>query len=190
MTALTFDQPISPEEYLKLESQSEAKHEYFNGQVYAMAGARGTHNIISGNLYILWRDRLQQSPCQTYFADMKVRLGEGRSFFYPDVVITCDERDDPTQAYVDFPRVVIEVLSDSTESYDRGKKFQEYRTISSLQAYILVSSQEYLVEIFRRTDSDLWLLQTYEGLDATLHLENPDLDIPLSTIYATLNFSK
>jgi len=76
MTALTFDQPISPEEYLKLESQSETKHEYLNGRVYAMAGARGTHNIISGNLYILWRDRLQRSPCQTYFADMKVRLGD------------------------------------------------------------------------------------------------------------------
>jgi Uma2 family endonuclease len=187
MIALTFDQPISPEEYLELESQSETKHEYLNNRVYAIAGARGTHNIISGNLYILLRDRLQNSPCQTYFADMKVRLGEGRSFFYPDVVITCDQRDDPTQAYVDFPRVIIEVLSDSTEQFDRGKKFQEYRTISSLQTYILVSSQEYLVESFRRTEGDLWLLQTYERLDAILHLEPPSLDIPLSTIYATLD---
>jgi len=190
MTAFTFDQPLSPEEYLELESQSETKHEYINGRVYAMAGARGTHNIISGNLYILLRDRLQQSTCQTYFADMKVRLEEGRSFFYPDLVITCDERDNPSQAYIDFPSVVFEVLSDSTESFDRGKKFQLYRTISSLQAYILVSSQEYLVESFRRSEGDLWLLQTYGGLDAILHLENLAIDIPLSTLYASLDFSQ
>ena len=119
---------------------------------------------------------------------MKVKLGQGQKFFYPDLVITCDQRDEPTLSYVTFPTVIIEVLSESTETFDRGKKFQYYRTIPSLQEYILISSQEYLIECFRRTKNDLWTLQTHEGLDAIVHIESLTIDSHLSEIYATLNF--
>jgi len=188
MIALSNHQLLTPEEYLALEAQSPVKHEYIDGEVYAMAGTGGVHNIISGNLYMSLRNNLQGSNCRTYFADMKVKLGQGQKFFYPDLVITCDQRDEPTLSYVTFPSVIIEVLSESTENFDRGKKFQYYRTIPSLQEYILVSSQEYLIEYFRRTKNDLWTLQTYEGLDAILRIESLAIDAPLSEIYATLTF--
>jgi Uma2 family endonuclease len=188
MIALKSDHYMSPEEYLEFEHHSEIKHEYIDGEVYAMAGTGGVHNIISGNLYMSLRNNLQGSTCRTYFADMKVKLGQGQKFFYPDLVITCDQRDEPTLFYVTFPSVIVEVLSESTEKFDRGKKFQYYRTIPSLQEYILVSSQEYLIECFRRTKNDLWTLQTYEGLNAILRIENLAIDSPLSEIYATLSF--
>jgi Uma2 family endonuclease len=188
MIALKSDYYMSPEEYLAFEHHSDIKHEYIDGEVYAMAGTGGVQNIISGNLYMSLRNSLQGSACRTYFADMKVKLGQGQKFFYPDLVITCDQRDEPTLSYVTFPTVIIEVLSESTEKFDRGKKFQYYRTIPSLQEYILVSSQEYLIECFRRTKNDLWTLQTYEGLNAIIRIENLAIDAPLSEIYATLNF--
>lgn len=188
MIALKSDYYMSPEEYLELEQHSDTKHEYIDGEVYAMAGTGGVHNIISGNLYMSLRNNLQGSACRTYFADMKVKLAQGQKFFYPDLVITCDQRDEPTLSYVTFPTVIIEVLSESTETFDRGKKFQYYRTILSLQEYILVSSQEYLIECFRRTKKDLWTLQTYEGLNTILRIENLAIDSPLSEIYATLSF--
>lgn len=188
MIALKSDYYMSPEEYLEFEHHSDIKHEYIDGEVYAMAGTGGVHNIISGNLYMSLRNSLQGSACRTYFADVKVKLGQGQKFFYPDLVITCDQRDEPTLSYVNFPTVIIEVLSESTEQFDRGKKFQYYRNIPSLQEYILISSQEYLIECFRRTKNDLWTLQTYEGLNAILRIENLAIDAPLSEIYATLSF--
>jgi Uma2 family endonuclease len=188
MIALKSDYYMSPEEYLEFEHNSDIKHEYIDGEVYAMAGTGGVHNIISGNLYMSLRNSLQGSACRTYFADVKVKLGQGQKFFYPDLVITCDQRDEPTLSYVNFPTVIIEVLSESTEQFDRGKKFQYYRNIPSLQEYILISSQEYLIECFRRTKNDLWTLQTYEGLNTILRIESLAIDAPLSEIYATLSF--
>ena len=93
MIALKSDYYMSPEEYLEFEHHSDIKHEYLDGEVYAMAGTGGVHNIISGNLYMSLRNNLQGSNCRTYFADMKVKLGQGKKFFYPDLVITCDQRD-------------------------------------------------------------------------------------------------
>jgi Uma2 family endonuclease len=102
--------------------------------------------------------------------------------------VTCDDNNDVNAYDIKFPKVIVEVLSESTEKFDRGKKFQYYRTIPSLQEYILVSSQEYLIECFRRTKNDLWTLQTYEGLNAILRIENLAIDAPLSEIYAILIF--
>ncbi len=107
MVALPSQPTMTPEEYLEFDRHSEIKHEYIDGEIYAMAGTGGIHNIISGNLYISLRNHLQQSPCRTYFADMKVRLNQGKRFFNPDLVITCDRRDSPTTAYVNFPTLII-----------------------------------------------------------------------------------
>ncbi len=103
--------------------------------------------------------------------------------------MTFDDNNDVNAYDIKFPKVIVEVLSDSTETFDRGKKFQYYRTIPSLQEYILVSSQEYLIECFRRTKNDLWTLQTYEGLNVIFRIENLAIDASLSDIYATLNFN-
>jgi Uma2 family endonuclease len=188
MIALKSDHYMSPEEYLEFEHHSDIKHEYIDGEIYAMAGTTKAHNTISLNLAILFREKLKNSNCQTFMADIKVNVSNQKRFFYPDIVVTCDDNDDVNAYDIKFPKVIIEVLSESTEKFDRGKKFQYYRTIPSLQEYILVSSQEYLIECFRRTKNDLWTLQTYEGLNAILRIENLAIDAPLSEIYATLSF--
>jgi Uma2 family endonuclease len=189
MIALTSDEYISPEAYLELESHSPIKHEYIDGEIYAMAGTTKAHNIISLNLAFLLRTGLKGSPCQTFMADVKVNVSNQRRFFYPDLVVTCNDSDDDNAYIIEFPKVIIEVLSESTESFDRGKKFQYYRTIPSLQDYILISYQEYLVETFHRTKNDRWLLQTYEGLEAIVHIESLGIDAPLADIYATLDLT-
>jgi Uma2 family endonuclease len=188
MIAIGADYCMSPEEYLEFEHNSDIKHEYIDGEVYAMSGTTKAHNTISLNLAILLREKLKDSDCQTFMADIKVNVSNQKRFFYPDIVVTCDDNDDVNAYDVKFPKIIVEVLSESTEKFDRGKKFQYYRTIPSLQEYILVSSQEYLIECFRRTKNDLWTLQTYEGLNAILRIENLAIDAPLSEIYATLSF--
>ena len=189
MIALKSDYYMSPEEYLEFEHHSDIKHEYIDGEVYAMAGTTKAHNTISLNLAILFREKLKNSNCQTFMADIKVNISNKKRFFYPDIVVTCDDNDDVNAYDIKFPKVIVEVLSESTEKFDRGKKFQYYRTIPSLQEYILISSQEYLIECFRRTKNDLWTLQTYEGLNAILRIENLAFDAPLSEIYATLSLN-
>ena len=188
MIALKSDYYMSPEEYLEFEHHSHIKHEYIDGEVYAMTGTTKAHNTISLNLAILFREKLKNSNCQTFMADIKVNISNKKRFFYPDIVVTCDDNDDINAYDIKFPKIIVEVLSESTERFDRGKKFQYYRTIPSLQEYILISSQEYLIECFRRTKKDLWTLQTYEGLNAILRIENLAIDAPLSEIYATLTF--
>jgi Uma2 family endonuclease len=188
MIALKSDYCMSPEEYLEFEHHSDIKHEYIDGEVYAMAGTTKAHNTISLNLAILFREKLKNSNCQTFMADIKVNISNQKRFFYPDIVVTCDDNDDVNAYDIKFPKIIVEVLSDSTEKFDRGKKFQYYRTIPSLQEYILISSQEYLIECFRRTKNDLWTLQTYEGLDTIFRIASFAIDAPLSEIYATLSF--
>ncbi len=189
MIALKSDHYMSPEEYLEFEHHSDIKHEYIDGEVYAIAGTTKAHNTISLNLAILFREKLKNSNCQTFMADIKVNISNQKRFFYPDIVVTCDDNDDVNAYDIKFPKVIVEVLSESTEKFDRGKNFQYYRTIPSLQEYILISSQEYLIECFRRTKNDLWTLQTYEGLDAIVRIENLAIDALLSDIYATLDFN-
>ena len=164
------------------------EYRYIDGEVYAMAGTTKAHNTISLNLAILFREKLKNSNCQTFMADIKVNISNKKRFFYPDIVVTCDDNDDVNAYDIKFPKVIVEVLSESTEKFDRGKKFQYYRTIPSLQEYILISSQEYLIECFRRTKNDLWTLQTYEGLNEIVRIESLAIDAPLSEIYATLTF--
>ncbi|MEB3309151.1 MAG: Uma2 family endonuclease [Snowella sp.] len=188
MIALKSDNCMTPEEYLRFERHSDIKHEYIDGEVYAMAGTTKVHNTISLNLAILFREKLKHSNCQTFIADIKVNILNENSFFYPDIVVTCDNNNDFNAYEIQFPKIIVEVFSLSTEKLDRGKKFQYYRTIPSLQEYILVSSQEYLIECFRRTQDNLWTLQIYEDLDQIIRIESLNIDISLSDIYATLNF--
>lgn len=186
MIALPAQPDLTPEEYLEFERHSDIKHEYIDGETYAMAGTNKAHNIISLNLALSLRQILRGSSCQVFMADIKVSIDNQRHFFYPDLIVTCDDNQDLNAYIVEFPKLIIEVLSDSTETFDRGKKFHYYRAIPSLQEYVLVSTQEYLVEIFRRTTNNLWLLQTYETLKTLVVLESLAVSLPLADIYATL----
>jgi Uma2 family endonuclease len=174
---------ISPEEYLQMERLAETKSEYDDGIVYAMAGASEWHNLIVTGLLSFLRYNLPPQ-CRAYPSDMKVRLFRPTRYYYPDVTIVCGQSqfDDKVRDVLLNPLVVFEVLSDSTERRDRGRKFNGYQTIDSLQQYVLIWQDEYVVEHFRR-DDDQWLYTAIRGLDATLPLTPANCEIPLREIY-------
>ena len=146
---------LSPIEYLHLEEHSDLKHEYLDGEVYAMAGASDRHVTISLNLASSLRDHLRGSGCRVYMSDMKAKIETANRFFYPDVMVTCDDRDKSTSNYKQYPCSIVEVLSDSTEAFDRGDKFSDYQQLDSLHEYILISTNRQKVDCFRRNDNGL-----------------------------------
>ena len=152
---------LSPDDYLQWEDNSDIKHEYINGEVYAMAGASDAHVTIAGNLFALLLNHLRGSGCRVYISDMKVRLETLNRFYYPDVMVTCDIRDQETPNYKRFPCLIVEVLSDSTEAFDRGDKFANYLTLESLQEYILISTKQARIDCFRRQSEGQWTVEFY-----------------------------
>lgn len=182
MATLPHDR-ISPEQYLRLERAAETKSEYLDGVVYAMAGASVAHNLLVAGLVRSLGNRLP-SRCQVFPSDLKVRISNPTSFFYPDVSVVCGkaELDGVERDVVLNPIVIFEVLSDRTAGYDRGPKFAAYRSIESLQEYVLVSQETYLVERFRR-EGDHWIFTPIQGREGSLKLDSLDVEIPLSEIY-------
>jgi Uma2 family endonuclease len=148
---------ITADDYLAGEALSPIRHEYVAGEVFAMAGATEEHATIAGNLFALLRAQVRGGPCRVYIADMKLRVEAADAFFYPDVFVTCDPRDAGESLAKRHPSLICEVLSESTEAYDRGGKFAAYRTLESLSEYLLIDSRRRSVEVFRR-QPDGWLL--------------------------------
>jgi Uma2 family endonuclease len=173
---------LSPEEYLDLEAQSSVKHEYINGEVLAMAGTTDAHNTIALNLATLIRIHLRGSNCRVYIADIKVRLEERHCFYYPDLLVTCDPRDQETSIYKRFPKLIVEVLSDSTEAFDRGDKFNDYQTLDSLEEYILINTKLQRVESFKRQEQG-WHFRTYIPTDESFPLASLGLRVSFSDLY-------
>ena len=181
---------VSPEEYLAAERRSETKHEYDRGFIVAMAGASRWHNRIALNLGAELRAHLKGRPCEAFVSDMRVLVEETELYTYPDLAMVCGE---PRflDAEVDTllnPVAIVEVLSPSTEAYDRGKKFAHYRRIPSLVEYVLVAQDRPLIERFTRR-GDEWVLATFEGLDAALALESAGVRVPLREIYDRVDFA-
>jgi Uma2 family endonuclease len=173
---------ISPEDYLAGEEVSPIKHEYRRGHVYAMVGARKPHGIVVTNLVTILGNHIQDSPCIVLASDTKVRLEAADCYYYPDVVVTCEERDlGTTDEFVRFPKLVIEVLSKSTATFDRGDKFADYQTSPVLEEYVLVSQTEPQVECFRKTDAG-WIGQIY-GPDETVSFTSVGLSVAIAAIY-------
>jgi Uma2 family endonuclease len=157
---------FTPEEYLEIERISPIKHEYLQGQIVAMAGASKAHVIITGNLSALLVNHLRGTGCISYATDMKVRLPELNFFYYADLAVTCDERDrNSDEDFILHPKLIVEVLSASTEAFDRGDKFADYRTIAELEEYILIHQKQILVERFQRQSDNLWMPQVYRTGD-------------------------
>jgi Uma2 family endonuclease len=147
---------ITPDEYLEMEEISEIKHEYIDGYVYAMAGANDPHVTIASNAFTMIRSHLRGSNCRVYISDMKARIDSLNRFYYPDVMVTCDPSDAQTPNHKRFPKLIIEVLSKSTEGFDRGDKFADYQQIETLEEYVLVSTKRQSLECFRRNEEGLW----------------------------------
>ncbi|MEH2149435.1 Uma2 family endonuclease [Nostoc sp.] len=173
---------ISPEEYLEGEKVSEIKHEYIDGQVYAMAGASDAHVTVVGNLFVLLRNHLRGGGCRVYMLDMKAQIEVINRYFYPDVMVTCDTRDKEFEYFKCYPSLIVEVLSESTEGYDRGKKFASYRHLESLQEYVLISLDRMSVECFRRNADGQWVLYPYEK-EQEVHLASVDFRCAIAEIY-------
>lgn len=182
----------SPEEYLELERRAERKHEYYRGQIFLMAGASESHNLIVGNLITAINIRLSGKPCVTLPSDMRVKCPSGL-YTYPDVTIVCGERDyleHPKETLLN-PTVLFEVLSPSTEKYDRGAKFDHYRAIPSLQEYVLIAQDQLRIEHYQRDDNvDRWTFSAYHEPAAILRLRTGDVSIPLTEIYANVELDE
>jgi Uma2 family endonuclease len=176
----------SPEEYLALERKADKKHEYINGEIYDMAGDNEVHNIICGNIFAELHIHLRNSPCKVYNSDMKVGLARNRKFHYPDVTIVCGEVkfNDVEKDVVTNPLVLVEVLSDSTAAYDRGKKFQYYQQINSFREYILIAQDEPVIERLVKQETGGWLYTKFEGLENSIYIESIDAHISIQNIYA------
>lgn len=172
---------LTPQEYLEWEIQQPLRYEYFNGEVFAMAGGTLPHADIALNFASLLREPLR-GRCKVRNSDAKVGITDEGPFTYPDLSISCDERDRTARQFIRYPCVIIEVLSPSTEAYDRGGKFALYRRLSTLQEYVLVSSETKTVEIFRRDAVGEWRFIPYSEGD-TIELMSLGITLSLNAIY-------
>ncbi|MEY3299872.1 MAG: hypothetical protein RLZZ597_3132 [Cyanobacteriota bacterium] len=178
---------FTPEDYLEIERISPIKHEYLQGQLVAMAGASKAHVIITGNLSALLVNHLRGTGCLSYAVDMKVRLPSLNLFYYPDLAVTCDERDrTSTEDFILYPKLIVEILSDSTEAFDRGDKFSDYKTIPTLEEYLLIHQNQILVERFQRKSDNLWLPQVFRSGE-TIELRSIGLACDIDDLYENLN---
>jgi Uma2 family endonuclease len=172
----------SVEQYLDLERVSPVRHEYVDGYVYALAGGTQAHGVICANLVALLRVAVRGGQCRVYTADVKVRVAE-RRFLYPDVSVGCDPDDRRDAAdWLAAPRVVIEVLSDSTATYDRGDKFALYQQIPALQDYVLVEAQRQWVEVHSRQAAGAWTMRAY-GTGSLVALPSLAVDLTVAAVY-------
>ncbi len=173
------------EEYLAMEKDADVKHEYYQGEVFAMSGALQPHNAISSNLNAELRVRLRRRGCRPYGSDMRIHVASNSLFTYPDISIFCGKVETLNNDNFNAlnPIVLIEVLSKSTKDYDRGDKFTLYRDIQTLKEYILVDSRSISVEAFAVNSSGKWELTEHKSLDGTLSFQSLSVSIPLAEIY-------
>jgi Uma2 family endonuclease len=176
---------LTPEEYLEIERRAERKSEYFRGEMFAMAGASRRHVVIVANLVREFGNRLDAGPCEIYSNDMRLRVSSTGLYTYPDVMVACGDpqfADDQIDTVLN-PILIVEVLSESTEAFDRGKKFEQYRTLPSLREYLLVAQDAPRIEQYTRQPDDRWLLAVTHGRDASIRLASIDCALPLARIY-------
>lgn len=176
---------ISPEEYLAMERQTEAKHEYFNGEVFAMSGASPSHVLIVTNLVVELGTQLKKRPCTVYSADLRVKVSPTGLYTYPDVVVVCGkpEFDDDHKDTLTNPTLIVEVLSDTTKDYDRGGKFAHYRSLPSFLEYVLIAQDTPHLEHFIRQPENRWLLSETNSIEDTVELASIGCALSLMEVY-------
>jgi Uma2 family endonuclease len=173
---------LSVEEYLDFESAASTRHEYIAGEIFAMSGVSAAHNLIVGNVYRAFANHLHGGPCRTFFLDFKLRLkiNMDEIFYYPDVMVACG-REGLETYFLRNPKVVIEVLSPSTERTDRREKFMNYRRIPTLEEYILIGQDTPEVTIYRRSTE--WMPTVLTALEALAEIQSIELSLPLAEVY-------
>jgi Uma2 family endonuclease len=183
----------TPQEYYALEREAAYKSDYYDGEIFAMAGGTIAHSLICSNLVREVGNRLKGGPCAAYESNLRLKVQATGLRCYPDVSVLCGglERDpeDPKSETVTNPTVLIEVLSESTEAYDRGFKADNYRRIESLRAYVLVSQADAHVEVYERQAEGTWLLREAKGLEAQVRIPSIDVVLPLGDVYDRVEFA-
>jgi Uma2 family endonuclease len=176
---------FTPEEYFTWEEKQLEKYEYIDGEVYAMSGGSVNHGRIAIKLTAMFDTHLDNGICITGNSDIKVNILATTNYTYPDASVTCDDRDKNTTNYFTYPCLIVEVLSDSTESYDRGGKFRMYRSNPILQDYLLVSSARIEMDLYRKNDAGDWVIINYQAGD-TVELKSINLSFPIEQVYRGL----
>jgi Uma2 family endonuclease len=181
---------LTPQEYLAKERLADIRSEFYRGEMFAMAGASWEHTLVKDNLAGEAGIKLKDGPCRVLTSDLRVKVSATGLYTYPDVIIVCDEPQFEDSKFDTLlnPRIVAEVLSDSTEKYDRGAKFGHYRQVPSVQEYVLVSQDSPLVERYVRQDDGTWTLRDFRGLDQTFEFATVSVKIPLADIYRGVKF--
>jgi Uma2 family endonuclease len=172
-------------EFLAWEAVQMERHEFVNGEIFAMSGAEDRHVTVTGNLYIALRQHLAGTPCRTLMVDMKLHVAAANSYFYPDVMVTCSAADLASPLVKAEPILLAEVLSPSTAAYDRGEKFAHYRRIPSLQEFMLVDVDTRRTDIYRKGADGMWVLHPFDA-GQTVHLASVNLDITSQALFAEI----
>ncbi|MDX2212731.1 MAG: Uma2 family endonuclease [Oculatellaceae cyanobacterium bins.114] len=180
---------MTVEEYLEWESQQEVRHEYVNGEVFAVMGGTIPHNDIALNLYTALRPKVRSRRCRINVADVKVQVNPASPYYYPDVIISCNPQDLNARQVIQHPILIVEVLSPGTEAKDRGEKFTYYQTIPSLQEYVLIDSEKVAVECYRRGEGRMWLYYPYSAGDV-IALGSLEFECPIELLYEGVVFEE
>jgi Uma2 family endonuclease len=198
MIALKENSPkLTPEEYFAWEEQQLERHEYIDGEVYAMSGGTINHGDIAENFLALLKAHLRGSGCKTLNSDCRASIVESTKYVYPDISVTCEDRDKTTTQYITYPCLIVEVLSPTTEAYDspsetlceRGNKFKMYRRNPSLKEYVLVSVDTINIELFRKTETGDWRIINYQSGDE-VELKSVGLTCQIEQIYEDIIFNE
>jgi Uma2 family endonuclease len=183
------EQKYSVAEYLEMEEKSEIRHEYYDGDIYAMAGTTMNHNDVVDNIRTLLKGIFRPKGCRVFAENVKVEAIPNFYYPYPDVIVTCSPEDINGTYIVKNPVILVEVLSKSSATYDRGFKLRRYKSIPSLQYYVLVSQNEFYVELYTRSEQkDIWTYQTFDDSKDVIRFEKMDFEMKLAAIYENITF--
>jgi Uma2 family endonuclease len=178
---------FTPEEYFAWEEQQLERHEYINGEVYAMSGGTVNHGRIAVKITSMLDNHLDDSGCITGNSDIRINILESDDYSYPDASVTCNKSDMTITQYIAYPCLIVEVLSDSTEAYDRGEKFYRYRRNPVLQDYVLVSAKSIAIDLYRKNDAGEWIIVNYRAGDV-VELRSIKLSFPIEQVYRGIVF--
>lgn len=175
--------PFTADDFLTWEATQPERHEYIGGETFAMAGGTDHNNTVALNLALALRQHLRGTPCGVFLGEVKLEVEAASAFFYPDVFVTCTERDAADRLVKRDAKLVIEVVSPATEAYDRGEKFVHYRALPTLQEYVLVDVAHRRIDVHRRGADGLWVLHPFHTGDRAFTLASVDLSLPLEALY-------
>jgi Uma2 family endonuclease len=180
---------LTPEEYFIWEEQQLLRHEYLSGEVYAISGGTQNHGRIASNIIFILKGHLRGGGCQVGNSDCRVNIFETKDYVYPDVSVTCDDRDRTAIQAIQYPCLIVEVLSASTASYDRGDKFRMYRRNPSLQDYVLVDAEKIAIDLYRKNDRGNWEIFNYQSGD-NIDLQSIGLSFSIESVYEDIIFEE